>query len=105
MSAARVPVFLLDEHQVVRPGEIGTVSYITEAAERLAEKLTRHAPRFADLPVKRSWACLRTFAPDRKPQERVYSVFSFLFEHGWGLVDRLGAALDSESFTMNEIEL
>ena len=45
------------------------------------------------------------FAPDRKPQERVYSVFSFLFEHGWGLVDRLGAALDSESFTMNEIEL
>lgn len=25
MAAARVPVFLLDEHQVVRPGEIGTV--------------------------------------------------------------------------------
>ena len=37
------------------------------AAELLAEKLTRHAPGFADLPLKRSWACLRTFAPDRKP--------------------------------------
>ncbi len=37
------------------------------AAELLAEKLTRHAPDFADLPLKRSWACLRTFAPDRKP--------------------------------------
>lgn len=37
------------------------------AAELLAEKLTRHAPGFADLPIKRSWACLRTFAPDRRP--------------------------------------
>jgi uncharacterized protein len=28
ISAARVPVFLLDEHQVVRPGELGTVDDI-----------------------------------------------------------------------------
>lgn len=28
VSAARVPVFLLDEHQVVRPGEMGTVAEI-----------------------------------------------------------------------------
>lgn len=28
MSVARVPVFLLDEHQVVRPGELGTVDDI-----------------------------------------------------------------------------
>jgi hypothetical protein len=28
ISAARVPVFLLDEHQVVRPGEMGTVADI-----------------------------------------------------------------------------
>jgi D-arginine dehydrogenase len=37
------------------------------AAELLAEKLARYAPPFADLPLKRTWACLRTFAPDRKP--------------------------------------
>ena len=35
IDAARVPVFLLDEHQVVRPGEIGTVSDIKSAASRL----------------------------------------------------------------------
>ena len=29
LAAARVPVFLLDEHQVVRPGEMGTVEDIT----------------------------------------------------------------------------
>ncbi|MFD8933896.1 DNA/RNA helicase domain-containing protein [Streptomyces sp. NPDC059578] len=32
MDAARVPVFLLDQHQVVRPGEMGTVDEIREAA-------------------------------------------------------------------------
>lgn len=35
IAAARVPVFLLDEHQVVRPGEIGTVSAIRGHAESL----------------------------------------------------------------------
>ncbi|MEU1730872.1 DUF2075 domain-containing protein [Streptosporangium sp. NPDC020145] len=33
IDAARVPVFLLDEHQVVRPGELGTVAEIRSHAE------------------------------------------------------------------------
>ena len=32
ISAARVPVFLLDEHQVVRPGEMGSLAEIRAAA-------------------------------------------------------------------------
>ncbi|MFF8419587.1 DNA/RNA helicase domain-containing protein [Streptomyces sp. NPDC015680] len=32
IGAARVPVFLLDQHQVVRPGEMGTVEQIRQAA-------------------------------------------------------------------------
>jgi hypothetical protein len=35
IAAARVPVFLLDEHQVVRPGELGSVAEITGFAEAL----------------------------------------------------------------------
>lgn len=35
IDAARAPVFLLDEHQVVRPGELGTVADIRSAAESL----------------------------------------------------------------------
>ena len=35
LSAARVPVFLLDEHQVVRPGEMGTVEDIEAHASAL----------------------------------------------------------------------
>ncbi|MFD4577016.1 DNA/RNA helicase domain-containing protein [Streptomyces sp. NPDC058417] len=34
IDVAKVPVFLLDEHQVVRPGEMGTVEDIRAAAER-----------------------------------------------------------------------
>jgi hypothetical protein len=33
IDAARVPVFLLDQHQVVRPGEMGTVEQIEQAAK------------------------------------------------------------------------
>jgi len=35
IAAARVPVFLLDEHQVVKPGEIGTVEAIKSRASSL----------------------------------------------------------------------
>jgi uncharacterized protein len=39
ISAARVPVFLLDEHQVVRPGELGSVDEITAYAEKLGHEV------------------------------------------------------------------
>ncbi|MFI7548943.1 DNA/RNA helicase domain-containing protein [Micromonospora sediminimaris] len=35
ISTARVPVFLLDEHQVVKPGELGSVEVISAYAEKL----------------------------------------------------------------------
>ncbi|MBK5163787.1 DUF2075 domain-containing protein [Burkholderia sp. R-70211] len=34
IAAARVSVFFIDDHQVVRPGEIGSVAYIREYAEK-----------------------------------------------------------------------
>lgn len=40
IAAARVPVFLLDEHQVVRPGEMGTRQQIEEYASALG--ITSH---------------------------------------------------------------
>jgi len=41
LRVARVPVFLLDAHQVVRKGEIGTVDFIERAADRLGIKTER----------------------------------------------------------------
>lgn len=43
IEAARVPVFLLDQHQVVRPGEIGSLGVITSAAETLGLEVV-HVP-------------------------------------------------------------
>ena len=41
IDAARVPVFLLDEHQVVKPGERGSVREIEAAAQRLGCETVR----------------------------------------------------------------
>lgn len=43
--------------------------------------------------------------PWRKPQERVYTVYSFLFEQGPGLIQRFIDEFDVESFRMNEVVL
>jgi len=49
---------------------------------------------------------LRTLiAPMNKPQERVLSVFSFLFEHGWPLIDRMIGELEVDTYELQEMEL
>jgi glycine/D-amino acid oxidase-like deaminating enzyme len=49
------------------------------AAEMLAEKLARKAGIFSDLPVRRCWACLRTYARDHRPLIGTDPVLSGLF--------------------------
>ncbi|MFN7998478.1 MAG: FAD-dependent oxidoreductase [Bryobacteraceae bacterium] len=38
-----------------------------EAEMLLADKLTNYVPKLADIALRRRWACLRTFTPDRRP--------------------------------------
>lgn len=49
------------------PSSPGTVATDAAIADLLATKLERYAPSLLDLPLRRTWACLRTFAPDRRP--------------------------------------
>lgn len=44
-------------------------------------------------------------APLRKPQERVFCVLPWLFQHGWDLIPRLMQQLDATSGQVQEIEL
>lgn len=44
-------------------------------------------------------------APGRKPQERVYSVFSYLFDQGWPLVGRLLDEVRLDRPTVQEVQL
>ncbi len=61
----------------------------------LAEKLGRVAPSLADASVQRSWACLRTFAPDRAlvagPDPRVPGLFWLGGLGGHGMTAGVGA--------------
>ncbi len=73
--------------------------------ERLERGLLRADAARLDTARARVSRLGNVFAPLRKPQERVYSVFSFLFQYGWGLVPRIVDALDIASFELNEVEL
>lgn len=44
-------------------------------------------------------------APERKPQERYYTIFSWLFQYGWDLVPRLARSLTHRDFAVQEVEL
>ncbi|MEK7861659.1 MAG: FAD-dependent oxidoreductase, partial [Chloroflexota bacterium] len=44
------------------------VAVAADAHDALAARLAQVAPLLLDVPVKRSWACLRTFLPDRLPR-------------------------------------
>lgn len=50
LRVARVPVFLLDEHQVVRPGELGSVDEIGSAARKLGIQVRC-------VPLDGQWRC------------------------------------------------
>lgn len=90
MVTARVPqldkqapfVWYVDDHEMyVRPEESGYLLSGCDATEMepcdarvapeveadTAKRLKDMTPWLADLPVARSWACLRTFAPDQRP--------------------------------------
>lgn len=50
IESCRVPVFLLDEHQVVRPGEVGTIAAIKAQAQQLDV-------RFTHISLEGQWRC------------------------------------------------
>lgn len=50
-----------------------------EVEAEVAARLRRQTPWLADLPIARSWACLRTFAPDQRPVVGWDPTVSWLF--------------------------
>jgi D-arginine dehydrogenase len=45
----------------------GIPSVDSDVTDLLADKLLRYAPGLSAVALRRNWACLRTFAPDRRP--------------------------------------
>lgn len=78
---------------------------IARRLDRLESTILRESESQNGAVRERLSRLLTCLAPDRRPQERYYSIFSFVFEHGWDLVPRIIRELDIESFAMNEVEL
>ncbi|HTM19377.1 MAG TPA: FAD-dependent oxidoreductase [Kofleriaceae bacterium] len=76
----------------------GDAAVAADALPSLAGKLSRAAPGLAELGIARAWACLRTFAPDRRPVVDWDTEVPWLFwvaglgGHGATASDALGAA-------------
>lgn len=51
----------------VTPAEPETLTDDPGIGDLLASRLAHHAPGLLELPLRRTWACLRTFAPDHRP--------------------------------------
>lgn len=73
--------------------------------DRIEKTILQADASKSDAAKKQLERLCNSLAPLRKPQERVYSIFSYLFEHGHGLIGRLLDEMDVDSFKMNEIEL
>ena len=80
-------------------------AYLAHLLEKLARREARADERHVAAVRERVLRVCNTLAPDRKPQERVYTVFSFLFQQGPELIPRLLDSLDIRDFAMQEIEL
>ncbi|HPO15567.1 MAG TPA: bacillithiol biosynthesis cysteine-adding enzyme BshC [Candidatus Hydrogenedentes bacterium] len=78
---------------------------ITAALDRLERAILRADETQNEATRKQVHRLIAALAPDRKPQERHYTVFSFLFEHGWELIPRLLDSINIDSFQIQEIEL
>jgi DUF2075 family protein len=104
LDAARVPVFLLDEHQVVRPGEIGSVAVIERAAQLRNLKVER-----VDLDAQFRSGGSRTFEhwvlrlldlePGGPTAWEGDSNFDLLAVAGPGEMERVLSALQEQSLT------
>jgi uncharacterized protein YllA (UPF0747 family) len=96
---------------------------LREADDRggqMAEALQRHASRQLDrmeralrwaddvqveAARKRVVRLQRVLAPWRRPQERVYTPYSFVFQWGRDFIERVLSEIDIHSFEMNEVRL
>ncbi len=91
-------------------GELGPMASalrerVKNALERM-EKTVLRADQSEVVTVKKHLTRLIvSLAPSRKPQERIYNPFSFLFEQGWGLIQKLFKELPLAPFEHKEVEL
>lgn len=91
--------------RAVSPMLDGVSERVREGMDRLEQTLL-HLDAVKSEAVRNQIRRIQTeLAPGQKPQERVYSVFSFLFAQGWDFIPRLLHAMDVNRFDAQEVAL
>ena len=88
-----------------KPMARAVMEHVGRELDRMERSLLRADRQRVETIEKQVRRLCTALAPWRKPQERVYTVVSFLFEHGWDLIPRLMGEVDVFSFGLNEVEL
>jgi len=90
-------------HPPAGPAATQLESHVRHSLDRLDAILAEADQARADATRKRVMRLRNEIAPFRKPQERVYTICSYLFEYGWELVPRLLESINLESYACNTI--
>lgn len=83
----------------------GVSDRVREGLEKIEQALLHLDAAKKEAILKQVRRVQEELAPDQKPQERIYSPFSFLFEQGWDFVPRLLHAMDVNRFDLQEVAL
>lgn len=106
MTAVRAMVEELDGASKAASGMAKKIEErMTEELDRLDVAILKDDEAQTEAVRKQVTRLCNTLFPFRKPQERVLSIFSFLFEYGWDLIPRIVKEIDVDSFGVKEIEL
>jgi len=91
--------------EALKDGATAFSHQISQALDRMERLILRKDEAQVGAVRQQVERLVTAFFPDKKAQERHYSIFSFLFEQGWDLIPRLLDEMDIGPNAMNEIEL
>lgn len=80
------------------------VEHTLAGLARLEERIAQADAQQADAVRAQARRVQNVLAPYRKPQERVYCILPWLFEHGWDFVPRLMESFEAGAYGVREIE-
>ncbi len=78
-------------------------AHLARGFDRLERQLRRGEKEHFEAAARQVERLCTALAPDRKPQERVYCAYSWVFAEGDQFIAKLLAQLDIQSFELNEV--
>lgn len=92
-------------NETARQAALGIRDHLARGFDRLERHLLHNDTEKYSAAARQVDRLCTALAPERKPQERVYCVYSFIFAEGGAFIDKVLDQLDITSFALNEVRL